>query len=225
MAIVFQLRDWVVGLVVAQVFVVLKHILFELTVFVFELHDLLHNQVEIWIYWIFWFKSVCLFNQSFDKHFSCIDRPFAPNLCWNSISVVHLVIDFDNARLLNNIANLSPSLRDAITLLESDFLVVIVLALSTWRWLLFVILACLVRPQFIFFVLSFLCAAISPKVFIHWSGHFCHRSLLQLIILHCAKALKSQNIPRMAGSRRSFALKCVEVTWKWRSNCLTVRWS
>ena len=47
MAIVFQLRDWVVGLVVAQVFVVLKHILFELTVLMFELHDLLHNQVEI----------------------------------------------------------------------------------------------------------------------------------------------------------------------------------
>lgn len=189
----------------------------------FELHDLFHNQIEVWIYWIIGFKSCCLFNQSFDKHFSRISRPITPNLRWDLLSVVYLVIDLDYTRLLNDIANLSPALRDEITLLQSDLLVVIVLALSIWRWLLLVRLTHLVRPQFVFFVLPYVNAAICTQVFIHRPIHVCNWSLLQQVILPCAEALKSENISWMGGSGSSFALKCIVVTWERRGNCLAVR--
>ena len=90
------------------------HELFKFSVFVFELHDLLHDQVEIWINWIGWLLTALLLKNGAEHKFIGVCA-VAPDFGGLLVCVVHLVVNFDNVRLLHDFLYLSTRLGDLFT--------------------------------------------------------------------------------------------------------------
>jgi len=125
----FQRFNWQVAasLIVAEWIVLVVwavlHELFKFSVFVFELHDLLHDQVEIWINWIGWLLTALLLKNGAEHKFIGICA-IAPDFGGLLVCVVHLVVNFNNARLLHDVLYLSTRLGDLFTAPQMNAVVI-----------------------------------------------------------------------------------------------------
>jgi hypothetical protein len=120
-------RQVAVSLIVAELIVLtvraVLHELFKFSVFVFELHDLLHDQVEIWINWIGWLLTALLLKNGAEHKFIGVCA-IAPDFGWLFVCVMHLVVNFDNARLLHDVLYLSTRLGDLFTAPQMNAVVI-----------------------------------------------------------------------------------------------------
>lgn len=89
-----------------------------------ELHDLLHNQVEVRIDRVLVPALALLVYQRFNQHFGRVNWSLLPDLGGCRSRVLQRVVDFDNAGLVCEFVYLSALLWDLLTPLQQNALVV-----------------------------------------------------------------------------------------------------